>query len=377
VASALHGLGSLHFRQNEPDAARACFESTLAIGRELDDTQLVAASLNNLGNVALRAVNEGGTEPVGLDALALYEESLRLWRELGDDLRAAAVLGDLAVILVRAGRHGEATVLLSEGAGIYRGLGHRQGFAAYTTKLAALARHQADYAGARSVLEELLQVGREMRDPSLEARSLIELGDLWWVEGNRGEARRLYEDAATIARTLDHCWPLYEALHGLGQLALLRGDVARARSLFEEAAAAAEEEEPGIDDPWSMVSMANAALADGDRVGAAELCRAVVTLLGITQSRPGPLTAALDVLTVLDANAGALDRAAMLVGASDAIRARMASPGFAPFRSTDEYERAQTAVREGLEEAAFASAHAAGAAMAFEDAIALAESALA
>jgi predicted ATPase/DNA-binding SARP family transcriptional activator len=376
VASVLHGLGGLHFRRDEPDAARACFEETLAIGRELGDTQLVAGSLNNLANLALSADNHGRPPPEGLDVWALYEESVRLWRELGDDLRAAGAMGDLAVIATRTGRFEDAERLLTEGAEIYRRLGLRRGFANYTTGLANLARRQADYDGARFTLEGLLHLGRDAGDRMLEARSLVELADLRWVEGERSDAERLYEEAAAIGRTLDRCWPLYEALHGLGQVALLRGEVGRARELFAEAAAAAQREEPGMPDPWTFASLANAAVADAQPAEAAALCRKVVAIFAADPTRPGPLAVALDVLTILDAQAGAFDRAAMFVGAADAMRARSTPNSLMPFRPLPEYERARAAACEGLGDAGFESAAAAGAALAFDDVMALAEAAL-
>jgi tetratricopeptide (TPR) repeat protein len=376
VASALHGLGGLHFRRDEPDASRACFEETLAIGRELGDTQLVAGSLNNLANLALSADNHGRPAPEGLDVWALYEESMRLWRELGDDLRAAGAMGDLAVIATRSGRFEDAEKLLTEGAEIYRRLGLRRGFASFTTILANLARRQSDFDGARFTLEGLLHLGRDAGDRMLEAGSLIELADLRWVEGDRRDAERLYAEAAAIGRTLDRCWPLYEALHGLGQVALLRGEVERARDLFAEAAAAAQREEPGTPDPWTFASLASAAIANGEPAEAANLCRRVVAIFAADPNRPGPLAVALDVLTILDARAGALERAAMFVGAADALRTRSAPNSKLPFRSLPEYERAHAAVGEGLGDAGFESAAAAGTALAFDDVIALAEAAL-
>lgn len=376
VASALHGLGGLHFRRAEPDAARACFEETLAIGRELGDTQLVAASVNNLANLALFADNHGRPPPDGLDGWTLYEESVRLWRELGDDLRAAGAMGDMAVIATRSGRFEDAERLLTEGAEIYRRLGLRRGFANYTTGLANLARRQADYDGARFALEGLLHMGRDAGDRMLEARSLVELAYLRWVEGDRSDAERLYEEAATIGHTLDRCWPLYNALHGLGQVALLRGEVTRARDLFAEAGAAAQQEEPGIPDPWTFVSVANAAVVDAQPAEAAAQCRKVVAIFAVDPTNPGPLAVALDVLTMLDAQAGALERAAMFVGAADALRAGAASNAFMPFRALPENERARAAIRDGLGDAGFESAAATGAALKFAGIIALAEAAL-
>ena len=336
----------------------------------------MAGSLNNLANLALAADNRGRPAPEGLDAWTLYEESLRLWQELGDDLRAAGVMGDMAVIATRTGRYDDAAGLLTEGAEIYRRLGLRRGFANYTTGLAGLARRQADYDGARFALEGLLHLGRDAGDRMLEARSLIQLADLRWVEGDLGDAERIYEEAAVIGRSLDRSWPLYEALHGLGQLALLRGEVAQARERFAEAAASAQREEPGVPDPWSFVSLANAAVADAKPAEAAAHCRKAVVICSSEPSRPGPLAIALDVLSILDAQAGHLERAAMFLGAADALHARIGPSDFMPYRALPEYERARTVIWAGLGDARFASACAAGGALTFDDIIALAEAAL-
>jgi predicted ATPase/DNA-binding SARP family transcriptional activator len=366
MAVALHGLGGLHFRLYEHDAARACFEDTLAIGREVDDDRLVAASLNNLGNVALSALNRGAPLPEGLDARSLYEESVRLWRTLGDDLSTARALGDLAAVAIHARRYADASAALAEGAGIFRRLGIRGGFVAYTTRLAAVAQRQEDYAGARSVLEDLLNAGRDQCDPSLEARGLVELAVVSWAEGDHTEAGRLFEEAAAIGRTLDDRWPLYEALNGLGVLALQRDEVSQARRLFQKAAAAAQEEEPGIENPWIAVSLAHVALADDDPEAAKDLGRKALAVL---YNRPPEML--IDVGTVLAVRQGDLERAAVLVGAADAIQDRTTGDGFTPLRSVRTYQWARSAIHQGLGEVAFESAHSAGAALAPDEVLRL------
>ena len=363
MAVALHGLGGLHFRLFELGAARACFEETLAIGRELGDDRLVAASLNNLGNVALSAINRGEPLPQGLDARSLYEESVRLWRALGDELATARALGDLAAVAIHALRYADASAAFAEGANIFRRLGIRGGFVGYTTRLAEVAQRQADYAGARSVLEDLLRAGRDLCDPSVEAQGLLELAVVWWAEGDHDEARRLFEEAAAIGRTLDSCWPLYEALNGLGVLALQRDEVPQSRRLFGEAAAAAEKEEPEIEDPWTTVSLAHAALADDDPEAAKELGRKALAILSTVTNRPQTSAVLIDVATILAVRQGDLERAALLAGAADAIHDRNTRSSFTPLRSVRTYQRARTAIQQGLGEAAFELAHATGAAL--------------
>ena len=377
MAIALHGLGGLHFRLFEFDAARACFEDTLAIGRELEDDRLVAASLNNLGNVALSAINRGAPRPEGLDARSLYEESLGLWRALGDDLATARALGDLGAVAIHALRYADASAAFAEGAGIFRRLGIRGGFVAYTTRLAAVAQRQADYAGARSVLEDLLSAGRDLCDPSLEARGLIALADVWWAEGDHLEAGRLLKEAAAIGRALEVRWDLYEALNGLGVLALQRDEVSQACRLFVEAAAVAQEEEPGIDDPWTTLSLAHAALADDDPEGAKDLGRKALAMLSSSlNNRPQASAVLIDAVTILAVRQGDLERAAALAGAADAIHDRTTGSDFTPLRSVRTYQWARAVIQEGLDEAAFESAHDAGAALGTDEVLRLVATAL-
>jgi tetratricopeptide (TPR) repeat protein len=301
---------------------------------------------------------------------------VKLWRALGDDLATAQALGDLGTVAIHERRYADASAGYAEGARIFRRLGIRGGFLAYTTRLAAVAQRQADYAGARSVLEDLLSVGRDLCDPSLEARGLIELAFVWWAEGDHAEARRLFEEAVAIGRTLERRWDLVDALFGLGTLALHREDVPQARRLFEEAAALAPEDEPGVEDPWPTVALAHAALEDDDIEAAKDLGGKGLAILSLPGSRPHAWVMLIDVATVLMVRRGDLERAAALVGAADAIQNRTTGPGFFPFRILRTYTWARTALDRDLGHAAFERAHAAGAAVAPEDVNRLVEEAL-
>jgi len=299
-----------------------------------------------------------------------------LWRELGDDYAVARVLGDLSSIAMREGRYADAAAALVEGAGICRRLGDRRAFVTFTTKLAAVAQRRADYAGARSVLEELRNASRDFRDPVLEAQGLVALGDVWWAEGDHTMAQRLFEEAVALGRTLDRCWPLFDALQGLGVLALERDDVVQARRCFQEAADAVQREAPGMDDPLSAASLAHVALAEGDRERAKELCRPALAVVSTMVSRPQILAVVLDLLTVILAQGGELERATMLACVADEIHGRTVDAGFTPQRSLRTYERARWAMRDGLDDASHAAAHAAGAELPLQDVLAQARSAL-
>jgi len=226
------------------------------------------------------------------------------------------------------------------------------------------------------VLEDLLSAGRDLCDPSLEARGLVELAVVWWAEGDHVEAGRLFKEAAAIGRTLEVRWDLYEALNGLGVLALQRDEVSQARRLFVEAAAVAQEEEPGIDDPWTTLSLAHAALVDDDPKVAKDLALEARSILSSPGSRPQAWAVLIDVVTILAVRQGDLQHAAALAGAADAIHDRTTGPGFTPLRSVRTYQWARTVIQEGLDEAAFESAHATGAALGTDEVLRLVATAL-
>jgi len=76
-AQVLCGAGWLAFSQNDNARARALFDESLALARELHDPSNIAMALHGVGEVA--QLQGDYTQ-----ARALYDESLTLFRELGD-----------------------------------------------------------------------------------------------------------------------------------------------------------------------------------------------------------------------------------------------------------------------------------------------------
>lgn len=248
------------------------------------------------------------------------------------------MLGDLSATTSQRGRFTDAAALLSEAIAIQRRVGDLRSAVESIRMLANLARRQADYAGARSHLEEYVRIGKELRDPFLEARGLNVLAELWWEEGDHTEAQRLYGEAAALGRPLE--------------LRYLR-----------------------TGDSWLRAMLAMVASSEGDRTTAADLCREAIAALATNPAKPRQAYAdVLDVVAVLATDIGELQRAARLIGAADGIRFRSGSE-FAPFRDRGEYQRAVQAVRDRLGDA-FGSAVAAGAALSTAEIVELAEAAL-
>ena len=115
-ATALNGAGGLAKMQGDYVVARALYEESLKIKRELGNKQGIAASLRNLGCVT----QEQGDYAA---ARALHEESLTLCRELGDKFGIAYSLLNLGHVAQAHGDYVAARALYEQGLTLFRELG--------------------------------------------------------------------------------------------------------------------------------------------------------------------------------------------------------------------------------------------------------------
>jgi non-specific serine/threonine protein kinase len=96
IGDSLNNLGMVAHDQGDYPTARMLFEEDLAIGRELRDRSEIARSLNNLGNLA----NSQGDYPT---ARMLFEEDLEIGREQGNRRLIVFALEGLASAVAALG----------------------------------------------------------------------------------------------------------------------------------------------------------------------------------------------------------------------------------------------------------------------------------
>ena len=258
----LNAAGVLCSLQGDFPAARALHEESLAIRRELGDRFGIAASLGNLGNVA---VNQGD-HPA---ARALQEQSLAIYRELGDRFGIAATLNSLAVLALKHNDYPAAKALLEESMAIRRALGHRRGIAGVLNDLGYAALARGDDPAAKAPLEESLAISRELGDPYAIAMSLSNLGHVAVNQGDYPAARALLDESLTIRRELGDRFGIPYSLDGLAVLVASLCEPLRAARIW----GAAERLRAEIGTPllaWERAgydrSVAAARIASGDDI---------------------------------------------------------------------------------------------------------------
>jgi tetratricopeptide (TPR) repeat protein len=219
---------------------------------------------------------------------------------------------------------------------------------------------------ARVLLEEALQVARQMGHKPHMARALYHLGQAEKSRGEFGAARAYLEETLLLNQENGGRHHIGWALSALGDIARHKGTLDEARSRYEAAQTTWRDAVP----PYEY-GMAHAALnlgrvarLSGDAVLAR---RCFIESLHRFQHRGRFIPDCLEELACLAASQGQAEGAARLFGACNTWRAANHEPLF-PWDGAS-YEEPLRTARSSLGEVGFAAAWAEGQAMSLEQAI--------
>jgi tetratricopeptide (TPR) repeat protein len=227
---ALFAAGVLASAQGDYPSAEALIGDSLAIVRQLRDTQGAAVCLNALAVVA----RDRGEARV---ARSLFEESLELWRELGEQKAVARSLSNLANVVKLQGDNAHARRLYAECVSICGELGDRTGVAWSMNYQGDVARDQGDSEAARTSYEQGLAIFRELGDRWGIAATLADLGSLAREQGNYPGARSMYRESIRLFYELNHKRGIARLLEFFSCSSAAQGEAERSLRLAAAAAA--------------------------------------------------------------------------------------------------------------------------------------------
>jgi tetratricopeptide (TPR) repeat protein len=233
AAVAFNKMGRVYRQKGELTLALEYLERGLELFEQADDTRGVAGSLDDIGQV--------------LWLLARYDEALdrsatalETRRRLGDKRAVAASLFNIGNIERHRGLFDEAAACYHEALELRRGLDDQLGIAQCENQMGVLAFQRGDVHGARPVWEKALSSAERLGALPLQALLLYHLGEAARADEHRGEARKRFEAAESLARDLDDRRLLSHATRALGLLDLSEGDHARARAQCDTSLAIAQ-----------------------------------------------------------------------------------------------------------------------------------------
>jgi non-specific serine/threonine protein kinase len=355
-AAAGYGAGLLAFHQGDNARAEAMSTDSLALCRQLGDTQGIALALNVLGSLAR---NRGDYR----QAAALLEESIAICRRAEHTWALADALNILGVAARRQGDRDGATALFEESLTLWRALGDKSGLATSLGHLGVVARQHGDYERARVLHEESLALRRELGDRRSTAAALSSLGVVAYFQEDR-QAATLVEESLELSRELGDKLSIAAALNTLGMVLHRQDHIDRAQQVLEEGLRLSEELGDPLNTATAMCNLGHVVLRRGDYARAAALHAKSLRTFRDLGGTAGALES-LAGLAKVSAALGDPERAAHLMGAADAFRT--ASAVTLPPPEAADYEQAVAAIRRRLPDATFAAAWAHGQATSLDD----------
>ena len=269
-------------------------------------------------------------------------------------------------------------LLLEEGLSIYRELGisNQQALANTLITLGDMETELANYDTAFELMNEALDIMRELNDIRGIARALWQLGGCAVRHGKYDQATQYFREALPYLRIIGDRGQTAIALSGLAEVAIRQGDFKQAAILEKESIAMRRE----IGEPWGIaVSLGNFAwisLLRGDLYQAVSLLHESLTLRQEIGDRGG-IAWCLERLAEIALITGQsksssyskkdIQQAAILLGAAEAMR----EPVDSKIDEVDlsEYRRQMEIIREQLDETAFIKAWTKGRGMSLKQAI--------
>jgi predicted ATPase/class 3 adenylate cyclase len=203
--------------------------------------------------------------------------------------RALHVLG---VLLDQRNEVARARDLMEQSLELFRDLGDTTMVAGLLNSLGVVARSSGDLQRARDLLREALQLRRRQGDDAGVATTLSNLGTVTLDEGALDEAQALMEESLALDRSHGDEWGVALNTSNLAAVALERPDIGRASELWKEALAAftALGDSDGLAE--SLERAAGIAGAEGDGTRAARLAGASQALRAEIGSPLSPIDVA-------------------------------------------------------------------------------------
>ncbi len=179
--------------------------------------------LSKLGWIYLRRGEHTAAE-------GAYEKYLKLSQEIGDQRGESRARINLAQVALETGRHDNARSHLlkalslpgrdpSQEGALYHGLGR-------------LYSHERNHLAAFRAFEKALAAAA---DDALRIKVGINLGGLWWLQGDGARARTAYETALALAKKSGHDADVAAIVNNLGIIYDSEGDLDKARESFQQA----------------------------------------------------------------------------------------------------------------------------------------------
>jgi tetratricopeptide (TPR) repeat protein len=232
-ATLLANIGLVHTLQDRFAEAVEALEEALALARAEEYPHLISKALQHLGTAHLDVHQPR-------KAILHLNESLEISTRMADPMGRAGALNSLGNAWAMLGELDRATDCIRQSLVLRRRLGNSDDVAGCLLNLGNVCLDRGDVAGAVETLQEALHVidapdANGSSEPDARRKVLNRLGKAWAMQGELGEAERLFREALGLSETNQDSGEIMMACAGLGFVRLELGELNAAGDWFDRA----------------------------------------------------------------------------------------------------------------------------------------------
>ncbi len=273
-------------------------------------------------------------------------ESLALYRSVSETTGIATCLFLQGRLARNQCHYTSARNLLEEAVALFRKLNNTRQTSLCLSELALVLVPLCEYEQARMLLQESLVLAKAAGDTSLMAWAQYYLALIPFLsQTDLSQVQPQVEESMALYRATGDVWHVAYGLNLLGELYLVRGDVAMARTFFEESMIAFKEMGSRVDIAEFQIGLARVLTVQGELESAHSLYQQSLTAL-LEIGDKEPLPACLEGLAMIALRQDDLQQAARLWARAEALRQTFGTPVPLIYRVT--YEKEISSVRTQL-----------------------------
>ena len=228
AASNLNGIGAVYEALDNDKKALKYYEDALAAVRKINNQDLIATNLFNVGATYNRTFNQYEK------ALSLFEESLRIFRELNDKKSLAIVLFNMGKALNSLGRYEKALSIFNESLKLSRELNNQQVIAGNLILIGNVYSSLGQYDKPLSYYQDALRINRQLNNFQEIALTLRNIGDAYCDLIEYDKALKYYQEALDIQKKQNLRFDMAITLTNIGAFYKELNQYDKALSYYEE-----------------------------------------------------------------------------------------------------------------------------------------------
>ncbi len=272
MANALNGLGAIHYALSNYEPAIAAWNAAAPIWRTLGDALGEAGTLNNLSLVA----RERGEYRTAID---LLQRAAEICLDLDDARRLATTQDNLGLVLTQIGEKERAAELHAKALASSRIAGDEAMIAAASHHLGSCFLEQGDFPAAQQHVETAVAIWRKTEDLIQLGYGLNTLANIAAKMDRHDLSAERLEEALRVWRERGYSRGVSLGLLNLGVDAERRGDFGVAITYYRESLDLRRIAADPIDLSYALNAFASVAHSTGDFERAARLMGSTEALL--------------------------------------------------------------------------------------------------